>query len=45
MASIDFDLAANPYCVYDEEFVCPLPPAANRIAVPIAAGEKMYRRA
>jgi uncharacterized protein (DUF1684 family) len=44
LASIDFDLASNPYCVYDEEFVCPLPPAANRIAVPIEAGEKMYEK-
>jgi len=42
--SIDFDLASNPYCVYDEEFVCPLPPAANRISVAVEAGEKMYRR-
>ena len=44
-ASIDFDLASNPYCVYDEEFVCPLPPIGNRISIPIEAGEKMYRRA
>jgi len=43
-ASIDFDLASNPYCVYDEEFVCPLPPLANRITVPIEAGEKKYER-
>ena len=42
--SIDFDLASNPYCVYDEEFVCPLPPPDNRISVPIEAGEKMYRK-
>jgi hypothetical protein len=44
-ASIDFDLASNPYCVYDEEFVCPLPPVGNRISIPIEAGEKNYRRA
>jgi uncharacterized protein (DUF1684 family) len=44
LASIDFDIASNPYCVYDEEFVCPLPPVANRITVPIEAGEKMYTR-
>jgi uncharacterized protein (DUF1684 family) len=44
LASIDFDLATNPYCVYDEEFVCPLPPVANRIAVPVEAGEKSYGR-
>ena len=43
-ASIDFDRASNPYCVYDEEFVCPLPPLANRITVSIEAGEKMYER-
>lgn len=40
--TIDFDLAHNPFCVYDEEFVCPLPPPENRIAGPIEAGEKMY---
>ena len=41
-ASVDFDLASNPYCVYDEEFVCPLPPIENRISIHIEAGEKMY---
>jgi len=43
-ASIDFDMATNPYCVYDEEFVCPLPPLENHISIPIEAGEKMYQR-
>jgi uncharacterized protein (DUF1684 family) len=43
-ASVDFDLASNPYCVYDEEFVCPLPPLGNRLSIPIEAGEKMYGR-
>lgn len=43
-ASIDFDRASNPYCVYDEEFVCPIPPVQNRIAISIEAGEKMYKR-
>lgn len=42
-AVIDFDLAHNPFCVYDEEFVCPLPPVENRVSAPIEAGEKMYR--
>jgi len=40
--TIDFNTARNPYCVYDEEFVCPLPPPDNWIAEPIPAGEKMY---
>ena len=42
-ATVDFNRAANPYCVYDEEFSCPLPPAGNTIAAPIEAGERMYR--
>jgi len=39
---IDFNTAKNPWCVYDEEFVCPLPPPGNWIAEPIEAGEMMY---
>lgn len=41
-AIVDFNQAANPYCVYDEEYSCPLPPAGNTIAGPIEAGERMY---
>jgi len=40
--SIDFNRARNPWCVYDEEFICPLPPIENWIAERIPAGEKMY---
>lgn len=40
--TIDFNLARNPWCVYDEEFICPLPPAENWIPAEIPAGEKMY---
>lgn len=39
---LDFNAAHNPWCVYDEEFVCPLPPGGNSIGVEITAGEKMY---
>jgi len=38
----DFNLAYNPYCAYSEDFSCPIPPAENRIAVPIRAGELDY---
>lgn len=38
---LDFNLAYNPYCVYDVNYTCPLPPAENRLAVPIRAGEQM----
>lgn len=40
--SIDFNRARNPWCVYDAEFICPLPPTENWIATKIPAGEKMY---
>jgi hypothetical protein len=39
---VDFNGARNPWCVYDEEFICPLPPVENWIAERIPAGEKMY---
>ncbi len=41
-ATVDFNRAANPYCVYDEEFTCPLPPRPNCISEPIPAGERMW---
>jgi uncharacterized protein (DUF1684 family) len=40
--SVDFNSARNPWCVYDEEFICPLPPVENWISERIPAGEKMY---
>ena len=40
---IDFNLAYNPYCAYNELYSCPLPPAENRLKVPIRAGEKIFR--
>ncbi len=39
VVSVDFNLAYNPYCAYDEHYSCPLPPAENWLAVPIEAGE------
>jgi uncharacterized protein (DUF1684 family) len=42
---VDFNTAKNPWCVYDEDFVCPLPPQDNWISDPIPAGEKMYEAA
>ena len=38
---IDFNLAYNPYCVYNENYSCPLTPLENRLTVPINAGEKV----
>jgi uncharacterized protein len=39
---VDFNLAYNPYCAYNDRWSCPLPPRANRIAVRIEAGEMKY---
>lgn len=39
--SIDFNKAYNPYCVYNTDFVCPLPPPENYLSLEIRAGEKM----
>jgi uncharacterized protein (DUF1684 family) len=39
---IDFNLAYNPYCAYNENWSCPLTPFENRLQVPIRAGEKMF---
>jgi uncharacterized protein (DUF1684 family) len=38
---VDFNVAYNPYCYYNAEYDCPLPPAENRLSVPIRAGERM----
>jgi uncharacterized protein len=40
---IDFNLAYNPYCAYNANFSCPLPPKENLLTVPIPAGEKVFK--
>lgn len=37
---LDFNLAYNPSCAYDPRWACPLSPAANRLAIPVRAGER-----
>ncbi len=39
---IDFNMAYNPYCAYNEHWSCPLTPFENRLKVPIRAGEKLF---
>ncbi|MFZ5820173.1 MAG: DUF1684 domain-containing protein [Chloroflexota bacterium] len=39
---IDFNLAYNPYCAYNDQWSCPLTPPENRINVPVRAGEKIF---
>ncbi len=40
---LDFNLAYNPYCAYNEGFACPLPPRENILTIGIEAGEKNYK--
>lgn len=40
---VDFNLAYNPYCAYNDAWSCPLTPWENRLKVPIRAGEKLFQ--
>jgi uncharacterized protein (DUF1684 family) len=40
---LDFNQAYNPYCYYNITYECPYPPPANRLKVPIRAGERMKK--
>lgn len=40
---VDFNLAYNPYCAYNDRYSCPIPPAVNNIGMRIEAGEKKYK--
>ncbi len=37
---IDFNMAYNPYCAYDENYSCPIVPKENALPLAIKAGEK-----
>jgi uncharacterized protein (DUF1684 family) len=39
---VDFNLAYNPPCAFTAFATCPLPPAQNRLALRVEAGEKKY---
>ena len=39
---VDFNLAYNPYCAYNEMWSCPIPSKENRLTVRIEAGEKKF---
>ena len=40
---IDFNLAYNPFCHFNDEYSCPIPPRENLLNVAIEAGEKLYK--
>ena len=37
---LDFNMAYNPYCDYNPEYICAIPPAENRLNNSVLAGEK-----
>jgi uncharacterized protein (DUF1684 family) len=39
---VDFNYLYNPYCAYNDQWSCPLPPRENWLEVPIRAGEKKF---
>ena len=41
--TIDFNMAYNPFCHFNDEYSCPIPPKENLMTIPIAAGEKLYK--
>lgn len=40
---LDFNKSYNPYCVYNEEYSCPIPSSENYIDMEILAGEKLTK--
>lgn len=40
---IDFNTAYNPFCHFNDEYSCPIPPRENLLQVAIEAGEKLYK--
>jgi uncharacterized protein len=40
--AVDFNYAYNPYCAYNDGYVCPLPPKENWLTIPVKAGELKY---
>lgn len=44
LLEIDFNKAYNPYCAYTHGYQCPVPPEENDLAIPVKAGEKLFRK-
>lgn len=41
--TLDFNLAYNPYCAYNPDYACPIPPKENLLDIALEAGEKNYK--
>ena len=42
--AVDFNRAFLPPCAFSDQYVCPLPPAGNRLSVRVEAGERIPDR-
>jgi uncharacterized protein (DUF1684 family) len=42
LVEVDLNYAYNPYCAYNPDWACPLPPLENWLQVPIRAGERTF---
>ncbi|UXP33779.1 DUF1684 domain-containing protein [Reichenbachiella agarivorans] len=42
--TLDFNRAYNPYCNYNHDYSCPLPPKENMLNVAVRAGEKDFSK-
>lgn len=40
---VDFNQAYNPYCAYNGEYSCPIPPEENHMDLAVTAGVKAYK--
>jgi hypothetical protein len=38
---LDFNRAYHPFCIFNVNYDCPVPPRENRLKLPIRAGEKL----
>ncbi len=42
--TLDFNLAYSPWCAYNMDYSCTLPPVENTLPVAISAGERTYEK-
>ena len=40
---LDFNYCYNPYCAYNHDYSCPIPPEENHLNFKVEAGEKAYK--
>lgn len=41
---LNFNNTYNPYCAYNPNYSCPIPPKENHLSFPIVAGIKAYKK-